>query len=105
MATVRLETKQEYKKVIANMEMWWVGDTVTAEERYEALSWLANMVWSFHRSLYGKCSIPDDDAAFQEDLYENIDPKTSKAIIAATHSHNLSMNDNRISANRLPKHF
>ena len=53
---------------------WW-------RERDESLIRLVNMVCAFQRSLARKLSNPDDEAAFQTELYEKIDPETPKAII------------------------
>ena len=44
----------------------------------------------------------DDKAAFQDKLYENIEPNTSNAIIAATHRPNRAMHDIITSFNSLP---
>ena len=56
-----------------------------SEERDEVLILLARTIRAFKISLAVNLSNPDDKAAFQANLYENIDPKISKAIIAATH--------------------
>ena len=50
-------------------------------------------------------SNPDDKAAFQDKIYEKIDPETAKAIIAATHHPNRAMHKISISVNHLPIHF
>ena len=67
------------------------GDRRSTEERYEELSWLAKMVWDFYRSLSGQLSNPYDEAAFQAELYKNIDPDTTKSIITAYHCLNHAM--------------
>ena len=105
MATVWSAPKQEYHDAITNMDPRWAGETVSAEERDEALSRLAKMVWAFQRSLARQLSNPDDEAAFQAELYEKIDPETAKAIIAATHRPNRAMHEISTSVNRLPIHF
>ena len=51
------------------------------------------MVWAFQRSLAGKFSNLDDEAAFQPKQYENIDPETAKSIIASTSCPNHAMHD------------
>ena len=63
------------------------------------------MVWAFHRSLSGQLSSPEDKSTFQSELYENIDPETAKAIIAATYCPNRAMNKIITSINCLPIHF
>ena len=78
---------------------------MSAIERDEALSLLAKMVWVFQRIISGQLSNLDNDAAFQADLYENIDPKNSKAITAAIHHPNFAMHKISISVNRVPMHF
>ena len=42
------------------------------------------MVWAFQRIISGQLYNPDKEADFQDKVYKNIDPKTAKAIIAAT---------------------
>ena len=42
-------------------------------------------------SLARQFSNPDNKAAFQAELYENIDPETAKAVIAATRCPNCDM--------------
>ena len=91
MATVWLAHKQEYDDFIANMEFRWAGETASAEERYEALSWLAKMVRAFQGILSGQFSNPYDKTAFKAKLYKNIDPETAKDIIVATHCPNCAM--------------
>ena len=59
------------------MEPRWEGETVRAKERDEELIQLDNMVWGFHRDIYGQLSNPDNEAEFQTDLYKNIDPETA----------------------------
>ena len=63
------------------------------------------MVWAFQRSLYGRLDNLDDEVAFQADLYKNVDPDTSNAIITETHGPNSSMGDISTSVNCLPIHF
>ena len=75
------------------------------EERDKAFSLLAKMVWVFQRIISGQFSNLDNEAAFQADLYENIDPKNSKASIAETHYPNFSMHKISISVNCLSMHF
>ena len=55
--------------------------------------------------LPGKLSNPNNNAVFQAELYQNIDPKTDKAIIAATHRPSHAMHYISTSANRLLMHF
>ena len=102
---VWLVPKQEYDDTISNMDPQWAGETVSAEERDEAVSQLDNIVWYFQRILAGKLSNPDNEAAFQPELHKNIYPETDKAIIVATCRPNRSMYEIRTSVNRLPIHF
>ena len=44
----------------------------------------------------------DDKAAFQAKLYEKIEPKIAKVIMAVTHHPNRSMHDISTLANRIP---
>ena len=60
------------------------------------------MVWAFQRSLARQFSNPGDKAAFQAELYKNIDPETAKTIIEATCRPNGAMRDNITSVNCLP---
>ena len=53
---VWLVPKQEYDDTISNMDPQWAGETVSAEERDEAVSQLDNIVWYFQRILAGKLS-------------------------------------------------
>ena len=62
------------------------------------------MVWAFQRSLSIKFSNLDDKVVFQAELYENIDPETANAIIAATHFPNCSMQETSTMVNFLPIH-
>ena len=87
------------------MDPRWAWKTVISKERDEAFSQYAKMFWSFQRSLSGKFSNPDNEAAFLAELYKNIDPNTSKAIIAATHCTNQAMEDIITSVNCLNMHF
>ena len=68
---------------------------MSAEDIDEELSRLTKMVWDFQRSLSRQFSNLNDEAAFQAELYENIDPETAYAIIAATHIPNSSMHEVR----------
>ena len=63
------------------------------------------MVWAFQRSLARQLSNLDDEAAFQVDLYKNIEPGTSKTIIAETYSPIWAIHKIRTSVNRLLIHF
>ena len=58
MATLWLDTKQEYNDAIGNMNPRWAGDTVSVEDRDDALSLLEKMVWDFQRSGLGKLARP-----------------------------------------------
>ena len=49
------------------------------------------MVWDFQRIIAGKISNLEDEAAFQADLYKNIDPRTAREIIAVTNHTNRDM--------------
>ena len=60
------------------------------------------MVWDFHRSLYGQLSKLEEEAAFQDNLYKNIEPKTAKAIIAATHHLNNAIHKIITLVNHMP---
>ena len=105
MATVWLAPKKEYNGSISEIDPRWVWETVREVERDESLSLLANMVWIFQKIVSGQLSNLYNVSAFQADLYENIDPKNSRAIIAATHHPNCAMHKISISVNRLPMHF
>ena len=105
MAMVWSAPKQEYNYTIANMDPQWAGETVSTEERDEVLSLLVRMVWAFKSILARHFSNPDDKAAVQAEIYENINPKTAKAIIAATHRPNCAMYKITKFVNRLPTHF
>ena len=69
------------------------------------MSLLAKMVWDFHMILVGQLSNPDDEAVFQDDLYKIIDPKTTKAIVAATHHPYSNMHEIVTSVDCLTIHF
>ena len=88
MATVWLVPKQEYGDAISNIDLRWIGVKVSAEEIDEEFSSLLKMVWAFQRSLAEKLSNQDNEAKLQVDLYKNINPDSSKTIIAATHCPN-----------------
>ena len=60
------------------------------------------MAWDFQRRLARQLSNPDIEASFQSDLYKNINPKTAKAIIAATHHPNRDMHNISTLVNYLP---
>ena len=105
MATVWLDPKQEHDHAIAKMDTRWTGDTVSAEDRYEELIRLVKMVWAFQRSLAGKLSNLDEEAAFQAELYEKIDPETANAIIEETNCPNIPMHNISTSVNSLPIYF
>ena len=89
--TVWLAPKQEYSESITNMDPQWEGETVIAEEKDEAFSRLGNALWAFKRSLDRQWYKLKNKAAFQAELYENIDPETAKAVIAATRCPNCDM--------------
>ena len=55
--------------------------------------------------LVGQLSNPDDEAVFQDDLYKIIDPKTTKAIVAATHHPYSNMHEIVTSVDCLTIHF
>ena len=63
------------------MDPRWAGETVLTEDRDEVLSRLANIVWLFKRIISILLSNPDDEAAFQAEIYKKIEPKTANAII------------------------
>ena len=105
MATVLLAPIQEWDDAIANMDPRWAGGVVISEERDELLSRLVKIVWAFQRSLARQMSKPDNKASFQAGLYKNINPKTTKAIIAETRRPNFSMHNISTMVNCLPIHF
>ena len=78
---------------------------MSAEEKDEALSILAKIVWAFHRSLAVKVFNPDDKAEIQAKLYKKMDPETVNDIIAETHCLNSSMHTISTLVNRMPKYF
>ena len=84
------------------MYLQWVGDTVSAEEIDEAFSRLVKMVWDFQISLARKLSNLDDEVVLQAEIYENISPDTTKAIISGTHRPNRAMHKISTSVNCLP---
>ena len=63
------------------------------------------MVWDFQKIISGQFTNPDDEAAFQANIYKKIDPKTAKVIISATHHPNSAMYDIITLANSLPIMF
>ena len=63
------------------------------------------MVWPFKRRLAGKLSNPNNEAAFQAELYRNIDSETNKTIIAVTHIPNRAMHKIITLVNSLTIHF
>ena len=101
-ATVWLAPKQEYNGDISSIDPQLAGNTVSTKERDAVLSRLAKIIWDFQSSLYGKLSNLDNKAAFQANIYKNIDPETAKAIIAETHCPNDAMQDISTLVNRLP---
>ena len=105
MATVWLAHKQEYDDFITNMQLRWAGDTVRDEDRDEALITLATRAWDFQRILSGQFSSPDDETAFQANLYRKIDPETTKDIVVATHCPNCAMHKISTQANSLCTYF
>ena len=69
------------------------------------LSLFSKMVWAFQRSLAEKLSNQDNEAKLQVDLYKNINPDSSKTIIAATHRPNCAKHKISTLVNRLPLFF
>ena len=61
---------------------------MSGEERYEVLSKIFKMAWAFQARLAIKLSNLDNRAAFQAEIYKNIDIETAKAVISATHCTN-----------------
>ena len=97
--------KQEYNYAIVKMYLPWSGETAITKNIDEALSWLAKMAWYFQRNLARKLSNPDNEASFQANLYKNMNPKTAKDIIAATHHPNSAMHKISTSIENLPIHI
>ena len=87
------------------MDPRWAGETLLTEDRDEVLSRLANIVWLFKRIISILLSNPDDEAAFQAEIYKKIEPKTANAIISATNCPNRAMHDISTSVNHLPIYF
>ena len=76
-----------------------------SEERDELLSRLVKILSDFHSSLARQLSNPDNKATFQAELYENIDPETAKAIIAANYHPNCDIHEISTSVNCLTIFF
>ena len=76
-----------------------------SEERDKLLSRLVKILSDFHSSLARQLSNPDNKATFQAELYENIDPETAKAIIAANYHPNCDIHEISTSVNCLTIFF
>ena len=81
------------------------GATVRSECRYESLSQFIKMVCSFQRILARQLPKPDNKAAFQAEIQNNIHSDTSEAIIVATHRPNRDLHEISTSVNSTPIHF
>ena len=63
-------------------------------ERSRKLVQLSKSVWAFSRSLARHLTPPEEDeAAFQRDVRERLDPEQAEALIAADHRPNRAMFD------------
>ena len=105
MATVWSVPKQEYNNVISNMDQRCDGEIASNEYIYKPLILFSKMVWTFQRRLSRQFYNRDYEAEFQAELYKNIDPDTSKAIIAVTRHPYHAVHKIITSVNFLPIHF
>jgi putative membrane protein len=79
---------------------------VSAEERADDLNHVALCTWSFVRAMKRHLSPEEEDeAAFQQELFEKLPEQQAQMIIAAAHRPNRALQDLSYAIDDLPMHF
>ena len=85
---------------------WYDSTGVTPERRQQDLSALALATWAFVRAMKRHLSpAQEDEAAFQEELFEKLPPEQARAIIKAKHRPNRALFDLSLAIENLPMHW
>jgi predicted membrane chloride channel (bestrophin family) len=80
--------------------------SVTEERREDDLNTLALCTWAFSRSMKRHLSPEDEDEAlFQDELYEKLPAQQAQCIIDAAHRPNRALQDLSTAVENLPMHF
>ena len=93
-----------YDNYIVNMDPLWEWDIVWYKDRW-SIEFIGQDGVVLSEDPSCKFSNQDNEAAFQDNIYKNIDPDTARAIIEATHHTNFAIHMVSTSANRLTIHF
>lgn len=79
---------------------------VSAEERADDLNHVALCTWAFVRAMKRHLSPEEEDeAAFQQELFEKLPEQQAQMIIAAAHRPNRALQDLSYAIDNLPMHF